>query len=79
MQNFLKLWRMRCITHEIKIGAFKNFGLSKIIFSFYKPKIPKKAVHKLKNIREWGLCKNFNAKVKLETKCKNYRDGDLKK
>ena len=55
IQSVLKIWRMRNLTLEGKIVAFKTLSLSKIIHSCFTSVVPKRIIEEIENIQKTFL------------------------
>ena len=74
----LKLWKLRNLTLEGKIFIFKTLALSKIIFQAFVTPIPIYVVTELQKIQKIVLWENSTSKIKHNTLCNDYKDGELK-
>ena len=51
IQNVLKVWRIRRLTLQCKIIAFKTLASSKIVFLSLKPKVSSESISELERIK----------------------------
>ena len=78
IQAVFKLWRMRKLSLEGKIIAFKSLAISKIAYLSLLINVPNKIVEELIKIQRNFLW-NFTApKIKHSKTRRNYQDGGLR-
>ena len=78
IEQVLKLWRMRYLSIEGKITAFKTLAFSKIIHLALVTDVPKSTILALNKIQKEFIWKNSNPKIKYSTLCSIYEKGGLK-
>ena len=71
MQGVLNLWRMKNLTLEGRIVAFKTLTISKIVFLALLTKILYQIVKELEKIQKYFLWKDTTPKIRHETTCKD--------
>ena len=74
----MKLCRMRRLSLEIKLTAFKFLEISKIAYLALLTMVPKNVIKELNEIQKKFPCSNKKCKIKHGTWCNDYKNGDLK-
>ena len=68
-QNILKLWKLRNLTIEGRIIAFKSLAISKLIHLAFVTKIPTSTINLLTKILMEFIWKGENPKIKNSVLC----------
>ena len=76
--NILKLWKLRNLTIEGRIVAFKSLAISKLIHLVLVTEIPTTTISLLIKIHMEFIWKGKNIKIKNSTLCNEYEYGGLK-
>ena len=69
---------MRDLSIAGKITVFKTLAISKIVHLGLEKTIPNLIIQELNKIQKEFIWKTRNPKIKHDTLCKNYENGDLK-
>ena len=78
IQNILKLWKLRNLTIEGRIVAFKSLAISKLIHLALVTEILTTTINLLTKIQMKFIWKGKNSKIKNSTLCNDYEYGGLK-
>ena len=78
IQNILKLWKLRNLTIEGRIVAFKSLAISKLIHLALVTEIPTTTINLLNKIQMEFIWKGKNPKIKNSTLCNDYQYGGLR-
>ena len=68
-QNILKLWKLRNLTIEGRIIAFKSLAISKLIHLAFVTKIPTSTINLLTKMLMEFIWKGENPKIKISVLC----------
>ena len=68
-QNILKLWKLRNLTIEGRIIAFKSLAISKLIHLAFVTKIPTSTINLLTKMLMEFIWKGENPKIKNSVLC----------
>ena len=78
IQNILKLWKLKNVTTEGRIVAFKSLAISKIIHLDVVTELPTLTINYLTKIQIEFVWKWENLKIKNSTLCNDYENDGLK-
>ena len=78
IQNILKLWKLRKLSIERRIVAFKSLAISKLTHLALVPEIPTSTINLLTKTQMEFIWKGKTPNVKSSTLCNDYDNGGLK-
>ena len=78
IEELLKLWRMRQLTIEGNILAFKSLAILEVVHLALVKDVPYSTIAQLEKIQKQFIWKNGNPKLKYATLCNEYEQGGLK-
>ena len=78
IQNILKLWKLRNLTIEGRLVAFKSLAISKLIHLALVTEIPTTTISLLTKIQTEFIWRWKNPKIKNSTLCNDYEYDDLR-
>ena len=78
IQNILKLWKLRNLSIEGRIVAFKSLAISKLTHLALVPEIPTSTINLLTKTQMEFIWKGKTPNVRSSTLCNDYDNGGLK-